>query len=91
MELGVAFGASALLGGLLPKVGMLAAGVALQFLFSSKKQQHVQRLSDLKLSSSSYGRGITICYGTWRCTGNMFWATDLQEEKHIIGKKGKEK
>jgi hypothetical protein len=91
MELGVAFGASALMGGLLPKIGLMAAGVALQFLFSSKKQQYVQRLSDLKVSSSSYGRGITICYGSWRCTGNMFWATDIEEVKHIVGKKGKEK
>jgi hypothetical protein len=91
MELGVAFGASSLLGALLPKVGMLAAGVALQFLFSGKKSQNAQRLNDLKVSGSSYGRGLTFCYGTWRCTGNMFWATDIIEEKHIVGKKGKEK
>ena len=90
MQLGVLFGAGGL-GGLLPKVGLMAAGMALNFAFSEKKQKNAQKLQDLKVSSSAYGRGIPIVWGSMRCTGNMFWATDLIEKKRIVGKKGKSK
>jgi hypothetical protein len=90
MQLAVAF-APTMLTGLLPKVGLLAAGVGLTYLsHAGQKQKNAQRLNDLKVSSSSYGKGLTKCWGTWRCTGNMFWATDIVEEKKYISNKGKD-
>ena len=89
MQLAVAF-APTMLTGILPKVGLMAAGVALNFMMSDKKKDNAARMSDLKVSSSTYGRGIPKVYGTWRCTGNMFWATDIVEKKKYVGQKGKQ-
>lgn len=88
MMLGVAFSGAGMMS-LLPKIGMMAGGMLLQSM--SKKDQPTNRLNDLKVSSSAYGRGLPLVYGTMRCTGNMIWATDFEEKRHNTGKKGKEK
>lgn len=45
---------------------------------------HVEsgKLSDLKVSGSSYGTVIPQVWGSVRCPGNIIWATDLQEHSH---------
>lgn len=100
MMLGVAFGglSSILSGASLLKIGFMAASAVGLYLLNGKKEKgEVARLSDLKVSSSSYGRGIPIVYGTMRVTGNMFWATDFDEvlkysnPKNKGGKKGEKK
>lgn len=86
MQLAVLFTAQSLFGGLL-KIGMLAAGMAISLLANQKIDQPIQ---DLKVSTSSYGRGIPRVYGAFRTTGNMFWSTDLVLVKKYIGPKGKQ-
>lgn len=90
MQLAVAF-SPALMGTLLPKVGMLAGSVALGMLMNGKPKSNRARLSDLKVSSSTYGKGIPLVWGTMRCTGNMIWATDIVETRRFVGQKGKAK
>src|SRR5690349_8364818 len=90
--LGVAFGGmgSLLSGGNLLRIGFMAASAAGMYLLNGKKEKgEVARLEDLKVSSSSYGRGIPLVYGTMRCTGNMFWATEFEEKLKHINAKGK--
>jgi hypothetical protein len=41
------------------------------------------RLSDLKVSSSSYGGFINIISGSMRCGGNMIWSPGIQEHKNV--------
>lgn len=88
--LGVLFGGagSMLSGASLLKMGFMAASAVGMYIFGGKKEQgEVARLDDLKVSSSAYGRGIAIVYGTMRVTGNMFWATDFEEVLTYIGPK----
>jgi len=87
-------GASLALGGMgsiLTRVGILGASAALNYMVSDKRDSNAQKLEDLKVSSSVYGRGVAQLYGTMRATGNMIWATDIEERKRYIGAKGKEK
>jgi hypothetical protein len=48
------------------------------------------KLNDLKVSTSAYGQGIALVYGTMRVPGNMFWATEFEEKKRYISSKGKD-
>lgn len=99
MMLGVLFGGAGLLsGGGLLKMGMMAASALGMYLLNGNKEKgEIARLDDLKVSCSSYGRGIPVVYGTMRVTGNMFWATDFEEvlrytdPKQKGGKKGEKK
>jgi len=90
--LGVAFGGmgSLLSGSSLLKFGFMAASALGMYLFNGNKEKgEVARLDDLKVSSSSYGRGIPIVFGTMRVTGNMIWATDFEETLRYLSPKGK--
>jgi hypothetical protein len=89
MQLGVLFG-SQLLGGFGMKLAVLGASVAGSILLNGKKKP-VGKLNDLRVSSSSYGRGIAEVFGTMRCTGNMIWSTSFEEEKSFVTQKGKRK
>lgn len=40
------------------------------------------RLTDLKLTNSSYGVPIPLIYGAMRVTPNIIWQTDLHEHEH---------
>ena len=86
MQMAVLFSAQTLFSGLL-SVGMAAAGMAISLL---TRQQIMQPIQDLKVSVSAYGRAIARTYGSWRCTGNMFWATDLRLVRVFEGPKGKQ-
>ena len=89
MQLGVLAGGQ-LLGGFGMKLATLGASVAGSMLLNGK-QKPQGKINDLRVSSSSYGRGIPIVEGTMRVTGNMMWATDFEEEKNYITQKGKRK
>jgi len=45
--------------------------------------QQGARLSDLSVTSSTYGGFIPICWGTSRLAGNIIWALPLEEEKVV--------
>lgn len=91
MQLAVAFGASSLFSGTsLLKMGLLGASAVGSYLLSPKRNSDKGKLNDLRISASTYGRGLGIVYGTMRCSGNMFWATDLVEEKRYLNSKGKD-
>lgn len=90
MQLAVLGGSSLLSGGTLFKATMLGASIAGSMIMNGRKKP-VGKLNDLRVSSSSYGRGIAKVWGTMRVTGNMFWATNFREEKVYISQKGKEK
>lgn len=91
MMLGLLGGAGGLLsGGSLLKMGFMAASAAGMYLLNGKKEKgEVARLDDTKVSSSAYGKGIPLVYGTMRVTGNMFWATDFEERLRYAHPKGK--
>lgn len=91
MQLAV-LGGSGLLGGgsFFMKAALLGASVAGSMLMNGRKKP-VGKLNDLRVSSASYGRGISIIWGTMRATGNMFWSTDFREEKVYMTSKGKQK
>ena len=67
----------------------LFASTVGMFLQPGQKEEQ-GKLNDLKVSSSAYGEGIALVYGTMRVPGNMFWATEFEEEKHYINSKGKD-
>lgn len=46
------------------------------------------RLTDLKVTASTYGAAIPEIYGTVRVGSNMIWSTGLKETKHKSGGKG---
>jgi len=56
------------------------------------QDQNGPRLSDLKVSTSSYGLPINNVYGAYRVGGNIIWNTDIMETKHVteeeVGKGG---
>lgn len=49
------------------------------------------RLTDLKVSASTYGQAIPEIYGTVRLGTNMVWSTGIKETKHKSGGKGQPK
>lgn len=91
MQLAVAFSPLTLLGGLLPRVAMMAGGAALTYALGPKKDQNEGRLQDLKVASSTYGRGITNLFGSMSVSGNIIWSTEIEEKKTYVGAKGKQK
>jgi hypothetical protein len=89
MMLGVAFGGQLLGGGLMMKMAVMGASVAGSLLLKDKSKPNPSKLNDLRVSSSTFGRGIPLVYGTMRVTGNMFWATDFREDHYYMTNKGK--
>lgn len=82
----------AMLGGMGPMGSLILpifSSVIGMFMQPGQKEEQ-GKLNDLKVSSSAYGEGIAIVYGTMRVPGNMFWATDFEEEKKYINSKGKD-
>lgn len=91
MQLGALFLAPLFSGGGLLKLGFLAASTVGSMLMNGSKEPS-GKLNDLKVSTSTYGRGIPLAWGTVRVTGNMFWATDFEQSiKWVGGKKGSDK
>lgn len=68
------------------QVGLFGASVVGSFLMGGKEEENSTKLNDLKVSTSAYGKGIPKVWGTDRVTGNMFWATDFEEEKTRVKK-----
>lgn len=91
MQLGVLFGGMGLGGGMGMKLAVMGASVAGSLLLGGGGGQQIGKLNDVRVSSSSYGRGIPEVWGTMRVTGNIFWATDFEETKRVLNSKGKEK
>lgn len=90
MQLAVLGGSGLLSGGFMFKAAILGASIAGSMILNGNKKP-VGKLNDLRVSSSSYGRGIPKVWGSMRVTGNMFWATDFREEKIYMTQKGKSK
>lgn len=90
MQLAVLGGSGLLSGGFMFKAAILGASIAGSMILNGNKKPQ-GKLNDLRVSSSSYGRGIPKVWGSMRVTGNMFWATDFREEKVYVTQKGKEK
>lgn len=84
-------GAGALVGGLIggpfgASVGWMAGSLIGTMLFPAEGQDirnEGPRLQDKRVSASSYGEAIAICYGTMRVAGNMIWSTGIEEEKNV--------
>ena len=49
------------------------------------------RLSELAVTTSSYGQPIPRVFGTMRLPGSIIWATDLRESSETSGGKGQPK
>lgn len=60
------------------------AQIGVSYLFPSKGP----RMTDLKISSSTYGAYIPKTFGTCRVAGNVIWADKIREKKHTVGKGG---
>lgn len=72
--------------------GAIGIGAAAYSMFGQNKSSgNNGKLSDLKVSCSTYGKTIPMSWGTMRCSGNMIWSTDLVERKRYISAKGKDK
>ena len=71
------------------QIGGLIGGVLGNAMFPPPAQEG-PKLSDLKLTTSSYGVTLPKVYGTARMSGNLVWASDLVEHKHSssVGKGG---
>lgn len=89
MQLGVLAG-SQLMGGFGMRLAFMGASAVGSLLMNGGKKKPQGKLNDIRVSSSTYGRGIPIVYGTMRVTGNLFWTTDFVEEKYLLTQKGKE-
>lgn len=89
MQLGVLFGPALLGGGMFAKVAVMGASIAGSLLLRGKTQSTANKLNDLRVSSSTFGRGIPLVYGTMRVTGNMFWSTDFRVDHYYMTNKGK--
>ena len=89
MQLGVLFGSQLLGGGLFMKMAVMGASIAGSLLLKDKSKPNPNKLNDLRVSSSTFGRGIPLVYGTFRVTGNMFWATEFREDRYFMTQKGK--
>lgn len=87
----LAFGlAGAAIGSFIPGIGTSigwSLGVMIGGALSSKDTelapQFGPRLSDLNVQTSTYGKSITILYGTARIAGNLFWLRGNQVDEHI--------
>lgn len=91
MMLGILSSAAGLFGGSgILRIGLGIGSAVAMYLLGGQGGSHDNRLDDLKVSSSTYGKGLPIVYGTMRCSGNMFWSTDFVEEKHYFNSKGKD-
>ncbi|MHA2066681.1 MAG: hypothetical protein ACXABY_20100, partial [Candidatus Thorarchaeota archaeon] len=78
--------AGGLIGGFTPlgaSGGFLIASIAANYLFPEDagpdQVNQGPRLNDLQVTSSAFGAPIHIGYGTMRLSGNMVWATPLEE------------
>jgi len=58
------------------------------------QDQSGPRLSDLKVTTSTYGSPMARVYGSYRIGGNIIWANNIKETKHVeeveVGKGGSE-
>ncbi len=58
------------------------------------QDQNGPRLSDLKITSATYGAAINRVYGAYRIGGNIIYSSDIKETKHTreeeVGKGGSE-
>lgn len=87
MQLGIAFAGAAIgssFGTMGAQIGWMI-GTAAGALLMGNKGTNKEQLQDLKVSTSTYGKGVNIVYGTMRVQSNMIWATDLVKRKN--GKK----
>lgn len=76
-----------LLGGPLgASIGMSLGGMVGATLFGPTIKG--PRLSDLKVTASTYGNVIPKGYGTFRVGGNMIWSDGIEETKKKVGGKG---
>ncbi len=85
-RIGLALGGAAI-GGFIggptgARIGFTLGNLAGGILFAdSPEGQTIQgpRLTDLDVTTSTYGKGIPQTYGSVRVPANMIWATDIQE------------
>lgn len=77
--------------------GMSIGGIAGSLLMPDEvglQDQHGPRLQNLKTTTSTFGAPIANVYGTYRIGGNILWANDIKETKHVeeveVGKGGSE-
>lgn len=62
--------------------GVLLGSMVDNKLFSTSSiGQTGQRLSDLRVTNSSYGQSIPIVYGAMRVPGTLIWAEDMKEHE----------
>jgi hypothetical protein len=77
------------------KLGLTLGGIAGSLLFPEKSKTPVNigpRVDDLRVQTSTYGVSIPRVWGTSRISGNVIWATDIQEITNIEKvKQGKQK
>lgn len=83
--------AGGIIGGLLggplgASIGMSLGGMIGATLFGPTIKG--PRLSDLKVTASTYGNAIPKIYGTVRVGGNMIWSDGIEEVKKKTGGKG---
>jgi hypothetical protein len=57
-------------------------------IFGSRGTREGPRLTELKITTSSYGAPIPRHFGRMRVAGQIIWATDLVEHKESQGSKG---
>ena len=74
-------------------IGSMAGGLLMPDQIGIQDQTG-PRLQNLKTTTSSYGSPIANVYGAYRIGGNLIWANDIKEVKHIeeveVGKGGSE-
>jgi len=71
-------------------IGWMGGVVLGNLLFGSNgSNTEGSRLSDLSVQTSTYGGTIQLVYGTMRVSGNVIWATDLKEIRHVSRAGGK--
>lgn len=77
-------------------VGMAPLGFAIgsalgSYVDQSRTKQHFEgpRISDRRAQTSGYGMMLPITHGTMGITGNVIWASDLQEEEKTTEEGGK--
>jgi len=89
LALGLAGAALSSAVGLGASAGWLGGVILGNLLFGQKgPKQEGPRLADLSVQSSTYGQAISIVYGTMRFAGNVIWATNLQETRHVQHESG---
>lgn len=70
------------------QIGAMVGGMVGNMLFAPTIKG--PRLSDLSVTSSTYGNIIPELYGTMRLAGNVIWSAGIKEHKHksVAGKGG---